>query len=140
MRSEPSTVQTLAEATALLQAAELSLLGEGAASPCAKAGGLCRALLKLWPALWTFVTVAGVEPTNNVAERAIRPAVLWRKGCFGSQNDDGALVVARLLSVAATCHQQQRALLDDLTAVCTVAQHGQPIPSLLPDLATTPAA
>jgi hypothetical protein len=38
----------------------------------------CRQLLKVEPALWLFVTVSGLEPTNNAAERAIRPAVLWR--------------------------------------------------------------
>ncbi|MDF5733393.1 MAG: transposase, partial [Rhizonema sp. PD38] len=36
-----------------------------------------RQLLKVEPALWLFVTVEGVEPTNNAAERAIRPAVIW---------------------------------------------------------------
>jgi hypothetical protein len=30
--------------------------------------------------------VEGVEPTNNVAERALRPAVLWQKGGFGSDS------------------------------------------------------
>ena len=40
--------------------------------------GLCRELTKWWPALWTFARVEGVEPTNNVAERALRPSVLWR--------------------------------------------------------------
>jgi len=43
----------------------------------------------------------GVEPTNNVAERALRPAVLWRKGSFGTQSDGGARFVERLLTVTA---------------------------------------
>jgi len=34
--------------------------------------------------------VDGVEPTNNVAERALRPAVLWRKGSFGSESAVGS--------------------------------------------------
>ncbi len=54
-----------------------------------QAQGLSAELLALWPALWTFVTVEGVEPTNNAAERALRPAVLWRKGCFGTQSAAG---------------------------------------------------
>lgn len=83
------------------------------------------------------MTVPGVESTNNAAARAVRPAVLWRKGSFGSQSEAGAVFVARLLSVAATCRQHDRSLLDYLTAVCTAAQHGQLIPSLLPD--PTPA-
>ena len=29
-------------------------------------------LLKIWPALWTFTRIDGVEPTNNPAERVLR--------------------------------------------------------------------
>jgi transposase len=47
--------------------------------------------------------VEGVEPTNNVAERALRPAVLWRKGSFGSNSEAGSRFAERLLSVVATC-------------------------------------
>ncbi|MBI3974020.1 MAG: transposase [Chloroflexi bacterium] len=73
-----------------------------------------------------------MEPTNNAAERARRPAVLWRQGSFGTQSDGGARFVARLLTVTATCRQQGRSVLDYLTAVCTAAQSPQPLPSLLP--------
>jgi len=54
-----------------------------------------------WAALWTFVRVEGVEPTNNVAERALRPAVLRRKGSFGSDSEAGSRFAERLLTVAA---------------------------------------
>jgi len=111
------------------------VLETGQQCGCDKTANFCTALLKLWPALWTFVTVPGIEPTNNAAEQAIRPAVLWRKGSFGTQSTAGNRFVERLLSVAATCKQQERSLLAYLTAVCTAAQAGQPIPSLLP---TTP--
>ncbi len=139
-RDDPAARARLPVTLAPLQAEFRTLLEEGAASPNAKAAGLCRSLLKLWPALWTFVTVPGVEPTNNAAERAIRPAVLWRRGSFGSQSEAGAAFVARMLSVAATCQQQRRPLLAYLTAVCTAAQCGQPIPSLLPVLPHAQAA
>jgi transposase len=39
-------------------------------------------LLKIWPALWTFITVAGVEPTNNPAERSLRGPVKLVQHCF----------------------------------------------------------
>ena len=51
--------------------------------------GLCEELLAHWEALWTFAREEGVEPTNNRAERALRPAVLWRKGCFGATSEGG---------------------------------------------------
>lgn len=108
------------------------VLAAGQQCGCEKTANFCTALLKLWPALWTFVTVPGVEPTNNAAEQAIRPAVLWRKGSFGTRCAAGNRFVERLLSVAATCKQQDRSLLAYLTAVCTAAQAGHPIPSLLP--------
>jgi len=115
-----------------IQEAFRSLFETGQSNPNTKAAGLCGALLALWPALWTFVTVPGVEPTNNAAERAVRPAVLWRKQSLGTKTEAGNQFVARLLSVAATCQQQQRSFLDYLTAVCSAQHHGQPIPSLLP--------
>lgn len=115
-----------------VQDAFAALLDAGAQCPDAKAAGLCVALDRLWPALWTFVDEDGVEPTNNAAERALRPAVLWRKGSFGSQSDGGARFVERLLTVTATCRQHGHSVLDYLTAVCTAAGSGQPIPALLP--------
>jgi hypothetical protein len=114
-----------------VQAAFGAVLDDGHQCPDAKAASLCAALDRLWPALWTFVDEDGVEPTNNVAERALRPAVLWRTGSFGTQSDGGARFVARLLTVTATCKQQGRSVLDYLTAVCTAVHLGQPIPSLL---------
>ena len=73
----------------------------------------------------------GVEPTNNVAERALRPAVLWRKGSFGSDSDAGSRFVERLLTVVASCRQQGRRLLDFLVAAGEAAWRGCPPPSLL---------
>ena len=65
----------------LLQAEVRRLVAYGRdALPWEQARGFCRDLLGVWPALWTVVTVEGVEATNNAAERALRPAVLWRKG------------------------------------------------------------
>ena len=108
------------------------LLDDGIACPDAKAAGLCRALDRLWPALWTFADEEGVEPTNNAAERALRPAVLWRKGSFGTQSDAGARFVERLLTVVATCKRYGRDVLAYLTDACLALLSGQAAPSLLP--------
>jgi transposase len=96
------------------------------------AGALCGNLLDSWPALWTFAHVDGVEPTNNAAERALRPAVLWRKGSFGTQSVDGSRFVERIMTATATCKQQGRSLLDFLVSAITAARLALPPPSLLP--------
>jgi transposase len=108
------------------------LLTDGVSSPEAKIAGLSRELLAQWDALWTFSRVEGVEPTNNAAERALRPAVLWRKGCFGSRSAEGCRFVERLLSVRATCAVQGQALFVFLTAAVRAAWADQPAPTLVP--------
>jgi transposase len=109
------------------------LLRQGTTDPHSKTAGTCRDILKREAALWTFVRVAGVEPTNNLAERQIRPGVLWRKGSFGTQSQAGSRFAERIMTVVATLKQQHRNLLDYLTAACDAANWGRPAPSLLPD-------
>jgi len=100
--------------------------------PWEKARGFCRELLWVWPALWTFVHTEGVEPTNNAAERAVRPAVLWRKGCYGTDSEDGSRFVERILTVTTTCRQQERPVLPFLAAALRAHWAGAPAPRLLP--------
>jgi len=76
--------------------------------------------------------VDGVEPTNNGAKRALRPAVLWRKGSFGSDSAAGSRFAERLLTVVASCRQQGRRLLNFLVGTGEAALHGITAPSLLP--------
>ena len=115
-----------------LQARLGRLLRRGQVNPDRKAVGLCRELSKWWPALWTFAGVEGVERTNNGAERALRPAVLWRKDSFGSDRQAGGQLAARLLMGAATCRRQGRRLLEFLVAAGEAALRGTAAPSLLP--------
>lgn len=84
------------------------------------------------PAFWTFVRVPEIEPTNNRAERALRPAVLYRKGCFGTHSSTGSRFVERIFTVVATLRQQGRNVMDYLTEACRRSQTGTPAPSLLP--------
>jgi transposase len=108
------------------------LLEAGSRCGVSKTEGTCRDILKRREALWTFVQVAGVEPTNNGAERAIRPGVLWRKGSFGTQSAAGSRFVESMLTVVATLKQQQRSVLEYLTTACEAALRGEAAPSLLP--------
>ena len=49
-----------------------------------------------------FVSVADVEPTNNLVERAIRPAVLWRNGSFATDSESGSRFVERIRPAVTT--------------------------------------
>jgi transposase len=108
------------------------LLDVGSRSGVPKTAGTCQDILKRREALWTFVQVAGVEPTNNAAERSIRPGVLWRKGSFGTQSAAGSRFVESMLTVVSTLKRQQRHVLAYLTAACEAALCGTTAPSLLP--------
>jgi transposase len=112
------------------------LLDAGQSCGAPKTEGTCRELLKRRQALWTFVRHAGVEPTNNAAERALRPAVLWRKGSFETHSPEGSRFVEAMMTVVATLKQQHRNVLDYLTGACEAALYGKIAPALLP----TPAA
>ena len=87
-------------------------------------------LLKVWPALWTFVTVDGVEPTNNPAERALRAPVIHRKVSLGTQSRDGERFAERALSAAGTCRLQGRSLFTYLSDLITAHTRGDPFPAL----------
>jgi transposase len=88
-------------------------------------------LLKVWPALWTFVTVDGVEPTNNPAERALRGPVIHRKLSHGTRSSDGERFAERVLSAAATCRLHNRSLFDYLRELITAHTRGDPFPALI---------
>jgi transposase len=108
------------------------LLEAGQTCGVPKTAGVCREILKRRQALWTFVRHTGVEPTNNAAERAIRPGVLWRKGSFGTHSPQGSRFVEAMMTVVATLKQQHRPVLDYLTAACEAVLCDEPAPSLLP--------
>ena len=107
-------------------------LEQGEQSACAKTAATCRELLAREAALWTFVRVEGVDPTNNAAERQLRHAVQWRKVSYGTQSERGSRFVAHLLTVLASCQQQKRNVLAYLTACCQAFYAGRAVPSLVP--------
>ncbi|MGZ6623777.1 MAG: IS66 family transposase [Solirubrobacteraceae bacterium] len=87
-------------------------------------------LLKVWPALWTFTIIGGVEPTNNPAERALRAPVIHRKVSLGTQSDNGERFAERALSAAGTCRLQRRSLFTYLSDLITAHTRGDPFPAL----------
>ena len=92
---------------------------------------MARGLLTCWDHLFTFLEHEGVEPTNNAAERGIRPAVQWRKICFGNRSEDGEWFTARLLTVTRTCLAQHRNPFDYLVRAIQVHRMGLQHPCLV---------
>jgi transposase len=127
---------TFLQTVAWLRPMVRSTLESGAGCACPKTATTCAELLRLWDCLWTFTRVEGVEPTNNAAERALRHAVIWRRVSGGTDSETGSRFVERMLSVVATCRQQEVNVLDYLTRCYQAHLDGQPAPSLIP----TPAA
>ena len=110
----------------------IELLIDGLGCGQSKMVGVCLKLLKSEKHLWTFVNVEGVEPTNNTAERAVRQGVMWRKTSFGTQSEKGSRFVERVLTATETCRQQNRNVLEYVTAACEARLHNKQAPSLLP--------
>jgi transposase len=89
-------------------------LRRAVASGLPRLAGSCQNLLDHRLALWTFVSIKGVEPTNNNAERSLRSFVIWRKSCFGAFSARGHLFASRVMSVARTLRQRGARTLDFL--------------------------
>jgi transposase len=73
-----------------------------------KAGTFARRLAREGESLWVFLDVQGVEATNNIAERAHRFGVLWRKRSQGTRSEKGNRWVERVLSLRHTCRIRGR--------------------------------
>ncbi|MEZ4273295.1 MAG: transposase, partial [Myxococcota bacterium] len=101
------------------------------AANIAEVSGSCANLLAHFEAMWTFVERPGVEPTNNHAERELRPLVLWRRRCFGSQSKRGDHFAERMMTVMATAQKQRRRALDFLHQCLVATQEKAPPPRLL---------
>lgn len=110
----------------------LAVLQQGKRSRDKKTARFCDRVLAVYPALWTFVVVEGVEPTNNHAERVQRLAVLYRKNCFGCHSDSGCRFIERLLTVVQTLRLQRRPVLPYLKATLVAHRAGQAMPRLVP--------
>jgi transposase len=112
-------------------------LVDGAACGQRKTVGLCRALLKREAALWRFARTPGLEPTNNLAERMLRPAVIWRKKSFGSASQAGCRYVERMLSVTETLRLRGQAPLAYLAGAVAAYRKGEATPAIAPRLKPT---
>lgn len=128
-RSDPGTSAEPEDLAQLREAMSTTLKvgAEDAESP-----DRFRQLLEVEDAMWTFLDEKDVPPTNNAAERAIRPAVMWRKHCFGSESDRGSRYVERTLSVVETLRRQGREVMDFFEDTWRHISCNAPMPHLLP--------
>jgi transposase len=115
-----------------VQEAFRALLATGSNSTYKACRNLCESLRERWAGLWTFLERDGVDPTNNAAERALRCAVLWRKGSFGHKSDAGGVFVETLLTVCGTLRLQGRPVMEFVQAACRAALTGENGPQLVP--------
>jgi transposase len=81
-----------------------------------------------------FITTPGVEPTNNLAEQAIRFVVIDRRITQGTRSDGGNRWCERIWTVIATCTQQGRSVFEYLEAVVAAWFDGTEPPLLLPEV------
>jgi transposase len=80
-----------------------------------------------------FITEPDLEPTNNLAEQAIRFVAIHRRLTQGTRGDAGQRWCERIWTVVGTCAQQGRSVFNFLQEAVTAYFQGEPAPSLLPD-------
>jgi transposase len=93
---------------------------------------LAQRFLKHGAAYFQFITTPGVEPTNNLAEQAIRFVVIDRRVTQGTRSEKGRRWCERIWTVIATCSQQGKSVFEYLCQAVTASFHKTPVPSLLP--------
>jgi transposase len=83
-------------------------------------------------AYFRFITTPGIEPTNNLAEQAIRFVVIDRHITQGTRSAKGRRWCERIWTVVATCAQQGRTVFQFLLDSVEAHLNGTSPPSLLP--------
>lgn len=97
-----------------------------------QAQNIARRFRKHGKSYFEFITTPGVEPTNNLAEQAIRFVVIDRKITQGTRGLSGRQWCERIWTTLATCAQQGRSIYDFLHEAVLAIFHGRSPPSLLP--------
>ena len=106
------------------------IIGSAGDKISSRTAALCHDLLDRFDTLWTFLSEENVEPTNNLAERNLRPAVIYRKLTGGSQSKWGMEFVERLLTVVCTCRQQGKNVFTFLTDIFHAHNCNGPAPPI----------
>ena len=97
-----------------------------------KTANQCKRLLIDESMLWTFLQDRTIPMTNNAAERAIRPYVIWRKTSFFSQSARGDQFRPVILTLTETCKRLGLGVYEILREVCKQGLRGEAITVRLP--------
>ena len=108
-------------------------VGLEAAPPTRHGQNMAERFRKHGAAYFTFITTPGVQPTNNLAEQAIRFVVIDRHITQGTRSEGGRRWSERIWTVIATCVQQGKSVYDFLCAAINAWFENQPAPSLVPE-------
>jgi transposase len=116
-----------------LEGARAEVLATGTTNvpPSRHAQTMAKRLRTYGASYFTFVTTPGVEPTNNLAEQAIRFVVIDRHLTQGTRGETGQRWCERIWSVIATCAQQGCSAFDYLYDAVVAFFHQTAAPSLL---------
>jgi transposase len=119
--------------TICLQAARLKILNVGIneAPPTRRGQNMAKRFRKHGEAYFTFMTTPGVEPTNNLAEQAIRFVVIDRHITQGTRSEMGRRWSERIWTVIATCATQGQSVYEFLREATTAWFENRPAPSLV---------
>ena len=131
VRDGTSTREAFSEAMEPVRRRVEEYLLRGKYSGDRRLHGFCKGLYDRREALWTFIDVEGVEPTNNEAERSLRKGVLWRKVSHGSKSEAGSRFVERMLTVVETCRRQAKSAYAYVVEAVSAAFAGRTCPQLI---------
>jgi len=91
----------------------------------------CLNILLQGKSLWNFFDCAEIEPTNNLAERQLRPLVISKKLSFGAASERGARFIERIFTVVMTCGQQGKNVIEFLNSTIENYFAAKPITNLM---------
>ena len=97
-----------------------------------EAGNMAQRFYQHVESYFRFISEPGIEPTNNVAEQAIRFVAVHRRMTQGTRGEAGQRWFERICTVAVTCQQQGRSAFEFLSASVTAMFSAEDSPSLLP--------
>jgi transposase len=116
-----------------LEAARARVVAVGLSAPATRHGqNMYKRFLAHGKEYFTFVTTPGVEPTNNLAEQAIRFVVIDRHITQGTRSEGGRRWCERIWTVIATCAQQGKSVYAFLRSAVQNWFAEKEAPSLLP--------